>query len=126
QSQPSGGGYIDPGVVRPENLAPDSVTDVPVYVEYADKLRTSEQVIPLGSDYFGESVSMYNGQTEFANVDIDVPGNNALPVQLRRRFAVQPLVGGQVFDPYGGFGDWDIDVPYMSGTFDYNLKWDKI
>jgi RHS repeat-associated protein len=105
----------------------------PVYVEYEKKLRTDEQVAPLGSDLFGDKVSPYLGQTEFDVVDIDLPGNNALPVQLRRRFSVSMLTKGAVKDsnggignPYGGIGNWDVEVPYIYGTFDLAKKWNPV
>ncbi|HEY0179657.1 MAG TPA: hypothetical protein VGC30_08495, partial [Dokdonella sp.] len=119
----------DPGVslVGPGT----SAQDVPIYVEYDKKVRASEQVTPLTSDFFGEQVAMYSGQTEFGAVDVDIPGNSALPVQLRRRLVVSAVVGGQLHDKYGGLGnalggagDWDVDVPYISGVFDLQFKWD--
>jgi len=64
-------------------------------------------------------------------VDIDLPGNSALPVQLRRRFVVSALTEGALRDPdggignpYGGAGNWDVDVPYIYGVFDSEHKWD--
>ncbi|GAB2789967.1 RHS repeat protein [Dyella kyungheensis] len=96
------------------------------YQEYAKLIRVSEQVEPLTSDLFGESVNLYNGQTEFSNVDIDIPGNGGLPVQLRRRFSVVPLPANAAgIEPFGGFGNWDADVPYISGVFDAWYGWEK-
>ncbi|HJU41066.1 MAG TPA: RHS repeat-associated core domain-containing protein [Tahibacter sp.] len=110
---------------------PRGTAGVPTYVEYDKKLRAAEQLSPLSGDMFGENVSLYTGQTEFSQVDIDLPGNNALPVQLRRRFVVTPLMQNQAWDaagnvgnPYGGISNWDIDVPYIYGIFDATNKWD--
>src|SRR5690349_20595961 len=101
------------------------------YAEYEKKVRAAEQVTPLASDLFGDTVSPYLGQTEFNQVDIDLPGNSALPVQLRRRFAVSAVAEGALRDPnggignpYGGAGNWDVDVPYVYGVFDFQHKWD--
>ena len=65
--------------------------------------------------------------TLFSHVDIDIPGKNALPVQLRRRFVVSALVPDQAHDPrggpgnaFGGLANWDVEVPYVYGTFDSN------
>lgn len=105
---------------------------VPVYAEYSKKVKAAEQVEPLSSELFGDKVSLYTGQTEFSVVDIDLPGNDALPVQLRRRFAVSLLSEGQFWDylgspgsPYGGIGNWDVEVPYIAGVFDSQYKWDR-
>lgn len=52
--------------------------------EYAKKIKASERLEPLTSTLFGDSVSLYNGAIAFTQVDIDLPGNNALPVRLVR------------------------------------------
>ena len=113
------------------NAGTSGGSDVPLYAEYDKKIRASEQVGALASDLFGDVVSPYAGQTEFDVVDIDVPGNNALPVQLRRRFVVSALMNDQLSDnaggrgnPYGGLGNWDIEVPHIYGVFDLQIGWD--
>jgi RHS repeat-associated protein len=116
----------DPGLETPEDPGIDptrtAAGDTQVYQEYAERMRSAEMVTPLGSDVFGEGVNLFDGQTTFSNVDIDVPGNNALPVQLSRRLKIARLA--KVIDaPYGGLGNWDIDVPYLSGVFPGNDKW---
>lgn len=97
-------------------------SDLAPYVEHEKRLRAAEMVGPLSSDLFGDNISLYNGSTEFAVTDIDLPGNNGLPVQLRRRFKVESL---KEVEPLGGFGAWDLDVPYMYGTFDGIYKWNE-
>jgi hypothetical protein len=91
------------------------------YVEHDKRLRAAQEVAPLKSELFGDSISLYNGAVEFAVTDIDLPGNNALPVQLRRRFKVESM---KEVEPLGGFGVWDLDVPHMYGTFHAAYKWD--
>lgn len=96
------------------------------YQEYSKLIRVAEQVQPLTSDLFGENVNLYNGQTEFSNLDIDIPGNGELPVQLRRRFSVAQLPDNAIgIESFGGFGNWDVDVPSISGVFDAWYGWDK-
>lgn len=120
-----------PGVPIPNPFTPGGGSgDVPAYVEYDKRLRASEQLSALGSELFGDEVSLYTGQTSFRQVDIDIPGNNALPVQLSRRYTISTLVGDQFFDqrggpgnPYGGMANWDIEVPYVYGIFDSNFRW---
>src|SRR5690606_24295989 len=53
-------------------------------------------------------------------VDIDLPGAGP-PVRLGRRFEVQARKTAVL----GGFGAWDIDVPYLYGVFDGTYKWDE-
>ncbi|TFZ46691.1 RHS repeat protein [Stenotrophomonas maltophilia] len=90
--------------------------------EYYKKIRDSEMLAPLTSELFGDSVSLSTGATEFVVTDINLPGNDALPVKLQRRLAIQSFKDRQ---PLGGFGSWDIDVPYMHATFDSIWKWNE-
>lgn len=91
-------------------------------VEYEKRIRATEMVTALSSDLFGDSVSLYNGSTEFAATDIDIPGNSAPPVRLSRRFKVEAKK--EVVN-LGGFGAWDIDVPYVYGTFPASTQWNE-
>ncbi len=89
--------------------------------DYAKHLRSAREVTPLKSDAFGEQVSLYNGSTEFMLTDIAIPGNFSLPVQLGRQFQIE----GRKIDSgnLGGFGEWDLDVPYIVGTFTADFGW---
>lgn len=91
------------------------------YEEFGKKLRAAEEITPLKSDLFGDKVSLYNGSTEFNVVDVSVPGNGALPVEFRRRLVIED----RRKDPgnIGGLGDWDLDVPYIEGTFTQQNGW---
>ncbi len=85
------------------------------YEDFGKRLNASQQVAPLTSAYFGDSVSLYSGATSFVVTDVSVPGN-ALPVEIGRSLAVVD----RRLDPgswLGGFGDWDLDLPYVTGTF---------
>ncbi len=84
------------------------------YVEYVDKAKN---VAPLSVDNaFGDQISHYNGAVEFSATDISLPGNGALRVELKRSFAVDNRWGSNGTH-LGGFGDWDIDIPHLSGVF---------
>lgn len=84
------------------------------YEEYGKHVEAARRVAPLGSDLFGEQVSLYNGSTEFSVVDVSIPGNNALPVEFRRRNKIENREGSR---PIGGMGNWEIDVPHLYGNF---------
>lgn len=74
----------------------------------------------------GDSVSLYNGATGFSATDISLPGNNALPVQLSRRFSVElhPTgVNGEADASLYGAGNWDVDVPYITATYVSGAGW---
>ncbi|MDR6672031.1 hypothetical protein [Xanthomonas sp. 1678] len=58
------------------------------YEEYEKKIKASQVVGPLKGDIFGESISLYNMSVSFYATDVDVPGNNGLPVEVGREFKV--------------------------------------
>jgi len=72
----------------------------------------------LGPDLFGDKVNFFNGSLSFEQSDLSLPGNNALPVAVGRSY--EPGRDGVVT---GQFGDWDIDVPRISGTFSNLRGW---
>ncbi|GGK11742.1 RHS repeat domain-containing protein [Luteimonas terricola] len=87
-----------------------------------ERINAAQAVAPLSVDTaFGEQVSHYNGSVQFANVDISIPGNTSIPVELRRRFAVQGHKGPSGL--LGGMGEWDIDLPHLKGTFSSAAGW---
>jgi|GEM_PF-303292 len=90
------------------------------YQEYSQRLRSAQEVSPLSSDVFGEQVNLHDGQTRFANVDIDVPGTGPA-VQLRRRLAITRMDSFERI--YGGFGNWDIEVPHITATVSGSTTW---
>lgn len=98
-------------------LAQDAIEP---YVEYRKRIEAAQNISPLEHGLFGEQVSLYNGSTTFSVTDIDLPGNNALPVRLARRLSVE-LQPQNLIHSYDallrGVGNWDVDVPYMAGTY---------
>ena len=92
------------------------------YQEYEKRIRASEMVGALKSDLFGDSVSLYNGATEFSATDIDLPGNGP-PVRLSRLFKVQVALAPEA-EQLPGFGaGWNIEVPHITGMFDAAYGW---
>ena len=102
------------------SLANSSVGSVPPYQEYSKVVNSAEMVGALDGGMFGDQTSLYNGSTEFAVTDIDLPGNNSLPVRLARRLKIESR---EYTQSIGGFGIWDIDIPHMYGVFDSAYKW---
>ncbi|MGH8032561.1 MAG: hypothetical protein ACREO8_09405 [Luteimonas sp.] len=100
--------------------------------DYLEKnIRGSQVIAPLSSELFGDSVSLFNGATQLEIFDIDLKGNNALPVKPGRRLdlsvhgstTLNPNGSGSNFETLGGFGTWDLSVPYMHGMFDITYGW---
>ena len=93
------------------------------YEEYAQRIRAAQAVTPKSDAIFGDNVSLYSGATTFDVTDVSIPGNNALPVALRRTFVIQDHRGAVAGITLHGFGDWDLDVPYIFGTFTTQNGW---
>lgn len=90
------------------------------FVEYRKHVEAAQTLTALNDQLMGDSVSLYNGATEFSATDISLPGNNALPVQLTRRFSVElhPTgVNGEADAGLYGAGNWNVDVPYITATY---------
>lgn len=89
--------------------------------EEAHRLVHPNDVVgALGSDEFGEEINHYTGSLSFRQSDIALPGNDRLPMTVGRRYTVEgtgPFGGGASRFGGGLFGDWDIDLPVIHGTF---------
>ena len=106
-------------------LVSTCVHAVEPYQEYRKRIESSQTLTALTDQMMGDSTSLYNGSTEFSVTDIDIAGNNALPVQLTRRLPIKIEPAGVTsYNPdLGGAGNWDLDVPYISGMFDSRYGW---
>lgn len=100
------------------SVAQAQAPEVTVYDEQGKLLRGSDVVGTLGSDLFGEQVSLYTGSVEFVQTDVSIPGNSALPVSVGRRF--RPM---ENLELAGHFGDWDLDIPHAHGVFANSVGW---
>ncbi|MGO1073479.1 hypothetical protein [Lysobacter sp. CA199] len=76
--------------------------------EYAKRVRSTENVSPLGDEAFGDKVNLFNGTVRFAHDLISVPGNSALPVGLGIFFDPHDITQGHLN------GYWDLDIPHVS------------
>lgn len=113
------------GGVQGTSMASSSAGIEP-YLEYQKHIEASQNLSPLDGGMFGESVSLYNGSTEFVVTDIDIPGNNSLPVRLARRHVVELEPQGLAFQSdtrLRGIGNWEVDVPFMAATYDAANGW---
>ncbi len=82
--------------------------------EYDKLIQQRGEVVAFGADGFGDKVELSNGALEIVQVDVDLPGNNSLPVRVARRF----VPGNK--HAVGHFGVWNLDVPYVHGVFGYH------
>jgi hypothetical protein len=88
-----------------------ATADVSIPDEYAKTIQQHSRIGTLDGGFFGDHVSLSTGDLEIVQTDVDLPGNNALPVRVGRRF--RP--GNYPAD--GNFADWDLDIPHLHGVF---------
>lgn len=116
---------VDDGATG-ESLLQQQTEGVEPFIEFRKRIESAQNISPLDNGIFGESVSLYNGSTTFTVVDIDLPGNNGLPVQLARKIEIdiQPQGSGPAYDTLlRGIGNWHVDVPYMAATYPESSGW---
>ena len=82
--------------------------------EYDKLIQQRGAIATLGDGSFGESIDLSTGGLEIVQTDVDLPGNNGLPVRVARRFRA-----AQNEAIVGHFGAWDLDIPHVHGDF-YN------
>jgi hypothetical protein len=85
--------------------------------EYEKKVKAAQDIGVLGDGLAGDSINFLNGATSFSATDVNLPGNSGLSVAIGRRYSVDFLHAG------GSFGDWDLDVPYLSTTMTETGGW---
>ena len=111
-------------------LAACSAHAVDYRTEYGKKVGQGQQIGALGDNLAGDQVGYFTGALQFSQTDVSLPGNFDLPVSVGRRFVVEPsrdLAHSSQWSTAPvkrAFGDWDLDIPYMTGTFSRNNGWD--
>ncbi len=92
-------------------LASPLRAQVDIPQEYDKLIKHRGEITAFGNDGFGDKIDIGSGGLEIVQTDVDLPGNNALPVRVSRRFVPGNKYGG------GHFGLWSLDIPYMHGIF---------
>ncbi|GAB2505980.1 wall associated protein [Lysobacter humi (ex Lee et al. 2017)] len=91
--------------------------------EYDKLISARKTLTQQGPDLFGDHIDLATGALQFSATDAVLPGNSALPVAVTRKFdASSKGLPGAVF------GDWQIDIPNISGLFSvtwHNDRCDK-
>jgi YD repeat-containing protein len=103
-----------------------SVAQVTIPQEYDKTVSVAGDIATLGPKLFGEQVGLYNGATTFETVDVSLPGNNGLAVEIRRKYVVQSRTlseQSQLLARQGGFADWDLELPHLEGVYAYGQGW---
>jgi len=89
--------------------------------EYSTLIRSDRNAGPLDAGLLGDRIDYDTGHVEFVATDVSLPGNNALPVAVGRRYVVQTNPSGVI--PERDFGDWDLEVPHIEGIVATSVGW---
>ncbi len=88
--------------------------------DHAKLIKSAAAVGVMGADMFGESTNLYTGGTAFSHLDYFISGNSELAVGVARRLSIED----QKFEPFGNaLGDWELEIPYISGIFMRSAGW---
>lgn len=88
---------------------------------YDERLRGAG-VSALGNDLFGDSINLKDGTVQFSQTDVSLPTNSGLRVVFARHTPRGKQGLDRAAAPLGA--GWEIDVPYMMGTYDSRRGWD--
>ena len=86
-----------------------------VWQKFADRIKASEAVSPLGNDLFGDRVGLSKGELSFAATDISLSGNDALLVALERQYTMHDRRWRT--SSQGMLADWDLNLPSLGAVF---------
>jgi hypothetical protein len=86
-----------------------------VWQKFADRIKASEAISPLGNDLFGDRVGLSKGELSFAATDLALPGNDSLRVALERQYSVFDR-RWRTSSP-GMMADWDLSLPSIGAVF---------
>lgn len=104
-------------------LSTGALAQTGYHQDYSRLINAGDVVKPLGEGMFGEQINFYSGKTQFQNVDINLQGNDALPMSVSRTYRVENrhVVSAKT----GAFGDWDLEVPHIEAVFPKGAAWTK-
>ena len=71
----------------------------------------------LDASVLGDHVDINTGALSFAHIDVSLPGNSSLPVQLGRSLSPLSAGWGNLSTDTLGFGNWDATIPHIRQTF---------
>lgn len=79
-----------------------------------DRVDSTKQITALGTDVFGDQIDLQTGTLSFNVTDVDLPGNNGLPVRFTRSYRIDNTRGALTNRM---LADWEVEVPRLSGRF---------
>jgi hypothetical protein len=108
-------------------LAQGSVPGVDI--KFQDMVKEQRVGLSTAGNEFGDQHSLYSGQLALNNVDVSIPGNNALQVEFRRTISLTtpefyvfgfPL---NYYHPRTRMGNWFFALPRIEADYDFRAGW---
>jgi hypothetical protein len=98
----------DPG---DELLEPQSSTNLTVLaLDWVERHAPNTSLTAHDHTLLGDSIDPQSGRLTFEHVDVSLPGNSGLAVELRRRLNPSQMQSGE-------FADWQLAIPTISTKF---------
>lgn len=95
-------------------VAPATAQNLFKWETFEKRVDAAKQIKAIGADGFGDQIDLQTGGLSFSVTDVDIPGNNALPVRFTRTYRV---ANSRAQGTNRMLADWDVDVPRLSGVF---------
>ncbi|MEL7480522.1 MAG: hypothetical protein AAGJ29_03095, partial [Pseudomonadota bacterium] len=94
---------------------------MPLESDFLERQNVDERLVAHGVDVLGDQIDLNTGALSFEHVDVSIPGNSSLPVEIRRS-----IRQSTPYDEKLGFGLWELEIPNISiileagGVYDGN------
>jgi RHS repeat-associated protein len=93
-------------------------------LDWRERNAPNGQLKSYDATLLGDAIDLSSGRLSFEQVDVSLPGNSSLPVEIRRRLNPSQMQSGE-------FLDWQIAIPTIStkildDEWFANRRWGKI
>ncbi len=107
------------------SMAPGhAVAQISTHIPYEDHIKKSRTYAPLDENMFGDKISLQDGAVSFAQDDVVLHTNSSLKVSIGRMTPTQYRGNTPQFNVFGY--NWDLNVPYMTATYDSRDGWNAM
>ena len=76
-------------------------------LDWTERHAPNAGLQPYDFSLLGDAIDLQSGRLSFEHVDVSIPGNFPLPVEIRRRLNPSQMQAGE-------FADWQLAIPTIS------------
>ncbi len=95
---------------------------VSTHLAYDEQVKRNRSFAALDEDLFGDKINLQDGSVSFVQEDVSLATNSQLQVSIGRKTPTSNQGLDMAFAVFGR--DWELNIPYMMGTFDTRDGWD--